>query len=246
MRLKDKVALVTGSSRGIGKAIAIAFAKEGAKIVVNYCNSEKKALEVVNEIKKLNSEAIAIKCDVSDEKQIKEMINKSIKQFGRIDILVNNAGIVFDIPLLKKTAEQWRKTLDVNLTGVFLCSKYVSEHMKKQKSGVIINIASTNGINTLNPDSADYDASKAGVVSLTKNLSKELAPKIKVNCIAPGWIDTEINKDLPKEFIENEKKSIFMKRFGKPEEIASVAVFLASEESSFMTGSIVVVDGGYK
>lgn len=246
MKLKNKVALVTGSSRGIGRAIALLFAKEGAKIIVNCSKTEGKAKQVVDEIKKLGSDAIAIKCDVSQEKEVKEMINKAIKKFGKIDILVNNAGIVYDIPLFEKTLEQWKKTIDINLIGVFLCSKYASEHMKKNNSGTIINITSTSGMNTLNPVSADYDASKAAIISLTKNLSEELAPNIRVNSIAPGWVDTEMNKDLPKDFIEKEKKKIFMKRFAKPEEIANVALFLASDEASFMTGSNVLIDGGYK
>ena len=246
MKLKDKVALITGSSRGIGKAIALRFARDGAKIIVNYFNSETKANELVEEIKRIGSDAIAIKCDVSQEKDVKNMIEKSVKKFGKIDILINNAGIVYDVPLFKKTLEQWRRTLDTNLIGVFLCSKYASEHMLKQGSGVIVNISSTNGINTGCPESADYDASKSGVISLTRNLALELAPKIRVNSIAPGWIDTDMNKNLPKDFVKQEKEKIFVKRFGKPEEIAAVALFLASDDASFVTGSTIVVDGGHK
>ncbi len=246
MKLKNKIALITGSSRGIGKATALLFAKEGAKVAVNYFSSEKEAFSVVDEIKKIGSEAIAIKCNVSQENEVKEMIQKTIDAFGKIDILVNNAGIVYDLPLFKKTLEQWKRTLDVNLIGVFLCSKYASEHMLKVGSGVIINISSTNGINTNNPESADYDTSKAGVISLTKNLAEELAPKIRVNCIAPGWVDTDINKDLPKDFVKEQKEKTFVKRFAKPEEIAAVALFLASNDASFVNGSIVVADGGYK
>lgn len=246
MKLKDKVALITGSSRGIGRATALLFAKEGAKIIVNYRNSEVKATKLIEEIKKAGSDAIAIKCDVSQENEVKNMVEKAIDTFGKIDILVNNAGIVYDVPLFEKTTEQWKETLGINLIGVFLCSKYVSKHMKKLPSGTIINISSTNGINTISPESADYDASKSGVISLTKNLAKELAPKIRVNCIAPGWIDTDINKNLPKDFIKEETDRILIKRFGKPEEIAAVALFLASSDASFMNGSIVTVDGGYE
>jgi 3-oxoacyl-[acyl-carrier protein] reductase len=244
MKLKGKVALITGSSRGIGKATAILFAQEGAKIVINYSKSEKEAKETLKEIEKI-SEAIIIKCDVSDEKQVQKMIEETIKKFERIDILVNNAGIVYDIPIFEKTLKQFRRTLDVNLIGTFLCSKYVSPYMLKQGSGSIINISSTNGINTPSPESADYDASKAGIISLTKNLAKELAPKIRVNSIAPGWIDTDMNKDLPKEFIKEETENVFMKRFGKPEEIAKAAVFLASDDSSYITAATLVVDGGH-
>ncbi len=246
MRFKDRVVLITGASSGIGKATAILFAREGAKVVVNYFKSEKQANAVVEEIEKMGSKAIVAKCDVSKEKEVRLMVDKTVKTFGRIDILVNNAGIVFDVPLFNKTVEQLDRTLDVNFKGVFLCSKYVSGIMKKQKYGNIINISSTNGINTISPESADYDASKAAVISLTKNLAEELAPNIRVNSIAPGWIDTEMNKDLPKNFIKEEKERTFMKRFGRPEEIASAVLFLASDDASFMTGSIIVVDGGYK
>ena len=245
MRLKNKIALITGASRGIGKATALLFAQEGAKIVVNYSSSEKEALAVVNEIKKFGSEAIAIKCDVSLEKEVKKMIQQTIDTFGRIDVLVNNAGIVFDVPFFERTVEQWKKTLDVNLLGTFICSKYVSLHMLKQDGGKIINVSSTNGIDSFSPASIDYDSSKSGIIILTRNLAKELAPKIQVNSIAPGWVDTEMNKDLPKDFVEEEKNKIYLKRFAKPQEIALAILFFASHDSSFITGSILKVDGGY-
>jgi len=177
MRLKDKVAIVTGSSRGIGRAIALLFAEEGAKIVVNYNKSEEQAKNVVDEIIKKGSEALAVKCDVSNEKEVEKMVDETVKKFGRIDILVNNAGIVFDIPLFEKTVEQWEKTLGTNLVGSFLCSKYAFKQMSKQGEGNIINISSTNGINSYSSDSVDYDASKAGVIILTKTMAEELAPK---------------------------------------------------------------------
>ncbi len=244
MDLKDKVVLVTGSSRGIGKAIALLFAKREAKVIVNYSKSEREANEVLNEINKI-SEGISIKCDVSDEKQVKSMIEKIVKKFGRLDILINNAGVVFDIPLFEKTIEQWNKTLGVNLIGTFLCSKYAVPYIKEQKSGVIINIASTNGIDSLSPDSADYDSSKAGVISLTKNLASELAPNIRVNCVAPGWINTDINKNLPRDYVIEETEKILLKRFGMPEEIGKAVLFLASDDASFITGTTLIVDGGY-
>lgn len=246
MKLKGKVALITGSSRGIGKATAIRFAQEGAIVVINYLHSETKANQLVKEIKLIGSGAIAIKCDVSRENDVKKMIDKVIKKFGRIDILVNNAGLVYDIPLFEKTVTQWRRTLDVNLIGIFLCSKYASVQMLKQSSGVIVNISSTNGINNTAPTSADYDASKAGIINLTRNLASELAPKIRVNSIAPGWIDTEMNKDLPQDFLDDEIKKVFLKRFGRAEEIAAAVLFLASDDASYITGSTLVVDGGHK
>ena len=207
--LENKVAIITGASKGIGKSTSLLFAKEGAKIVVNYFSSEKEAFSVVDEIKKIGSEAIAIKCDVSKEDEVKEMIQKTIDNFGKIDILINNAGIVFDVPFFERTVEQWKRTMDVNLLGTFLCSKYASEQMLKSDNGKIINISSTNGINCFSPESADYDASKAGVIILTKDLAKELAPKIQVNSIAPGWVDTEMNKNLPKDFVEEDIKDFF-------------------------------------
>lgn len=246
MRFKDKIVLVTGSSRGIGRATALLFAKEGAKVIVNYHTSEKEAGKVVDAIKKIGSDAIALQCDVGDEKEVKAMFEIAVKKFGKIDVLVNNAGIVYDIPLFEKTVEQWKKTLNTNLIGVFLCSKYAVQIMKKNKSGAIVNIASTNGINNTAPTSADYDASKAGIISLTRNLATELAPKIRVNAIAPGWIDTDMNKDLPKNLLEKEIANVFMKRFGKPEEVAYAVLFLASDDASYIMGSTLVVDGGHR
>ena len=245
MRLKNKIALITGSSRGIGKATALLFAEEGAKVVVNYFSHEKEAFAIVDEIKKIGSDAIAIKCDVSKETDVKKMVRKAIDKFGKIDILVNNAGIVFDVPFFDRTVEQWKRTLDVNLIGTFLCSKYVSQQMLKKDGGKIINISSTNGIDSFSPGSIDYDASKAGIIILTRNLAKELAPKIQVNSIAPGWVDTEMNTDLPQDFIKEEKEKIYLKRFAKPEEIAKAILFLASNDASFITGSTLKVDGGY-
>ncbi len=251
MKFKNKVAVITGASRGIGKATALEFAKEGAKIVIVYYmsevepNAEENARSVVEEIGKIGSQAIAVRCDVSSEGEVKELVEEVMNKFNKIDILVNNAGIVFDTPFFKRTVEQWKRTLDVNLLGTFLCSKYISKEMLRQKSGKIINISSTNGINCFDPESIDYDASKAGIISLTKNLAKELAPNIQVNSIAPGWVDTEMNKDLPKKFIEQEIEEIYLKRFANPEEIARVVLFLASEDASYVTGSILTVDGGH-
>ncbi|MGV8086714.1 MAG: SDR family NAD(P)-dependent oxidoreductase [Candidatus Woesearchaeota archaeon] len=243
MKLKNKVALITGASRGIGRATALLLAKEGANIIVNYCNAENDANTLVQNIKKIGSDAIAIKCDVSKENEVKQMCKKAIKKFGKIDILVNNAGIVFDVPFKNRAVEHWKRTLNVNLIGAFICTKYVTLHMKK---GHIVNIASTNGIDTCSSESMDYDASKAGLISLTKNLAQQLAPNILVNCIAPGWIDTDINKDLSKDYVKSETQKILLKRFGKPEEIAKTVLFLVSDDASFITGATIVVDGGYR
>ena len=245
MKLKNKIALITGASRGIGKATALLFAKEGAKVVINYFSSKKEALSIVDEIKKMGSEAIAVKCDVSKENEVKEMINKTINTLGRIDIVVNNAGIVYDIPLFERKIEQFKKTIEINLLGTFLCSKYASEQMIKMTNGKIINISSTNAINSFSPDTIDYDASKAGIIMLTKDFAKKLAPKIQVNAIAPGWVYTDMNKNLSKEFIQKETEKIYLKRFAQPEEIAKAILFFASDDSSYITGSVMVIDGGH-
>ena len=245
MRLKDKVAIITGASRGIGRAMALLFAQEGAKIVVNYSTSKEEALTVVDEINARGGrKAIAIQCDVSQETEVESMIQETMSTFGRIDILVNNAGIVFDVPFFERTVEQWKKTLDVNLLGTFLCSRSASRHMLKS-GGKIINISSTNAIDSFSPEAMDYDASKAGIVILTRDLAKQLAPNIQVNSIAPGWVDTDMNKELPKEFVEEETDKIYMKRFARPEEIAKVALFFASDDANYVTGSTLKVDGGY-
>ncbi|EKE18484.1 MAG: 3-oxoacyl-(acyl-carrier protein) reductase [uncultured bacterium] len=221
------------------------FAKEGAKVVVNYNTSKQEAYNLVEEIKKNGSDAIAIKCDVSKENEVENMLNEAVTAFGQINILVNNAGIVFDTPLLERTTEQFRDTLDTNLVGNFICSKYASKQMLKNGGGKIVNISSTNAINCYSPDAADYDASKAGIITLTKDFAKELAPTIQVNAIAPGWVNTDMNKDLPVEFIEKEKQEIYLKRFAEPEEIAKAVLFLASENANYITGSVLVVDGGH-
>lgn len=244
-RFKNKVVLITGSSRGIGKDTAIQFAEEGAAVIVNYFHSKKEADLVVSEIQTLGSKAIAIKCDVSKEDQVIKMINMGLTQFGKIDILVNNAGIAKDIPILEREVEDWEETLNTNLLGQFLCIKHVANQMLKNKYGKIINISSTSAIYSFNSDIVDYDISKAGVIALTKNFAKALAPNIQVNAVAPGWVNTEINSGLPEEFIKNEIENIYLKRIAQPKEISNVILFLASDEASFVNGTTLVVDGGH-
>jgi len=243
MRFVDKVVLITGSSRGIGKACAIEFAKEGAKVAINCCKSKEEAKKTLEEIKAIGNEAILVMGDISKQEDVTKIATETATKFGKIDILVNNAGIVFDIDFKDRTIEQWNTTIDVNLTGTYLMTRAVLPFMKK---GNIINISSTSGVNTQTPFYLDYAAAKAGVISLTKTLAEELAPNIRVNAIAPGWVDTKMNETLPKECIEEEIKKTWLKRCAAPVEIAKPALFLASDDASFITGTTLVVDGGYK
>ena len=244
LEFKDKVVLVTGSSRGIGRSIAIAFAKEGANVVINYKTSEIDAEVAYEIISSYGNQCMSIKADVSNENNVKSMIDMIINKFGRIDILVNNAGIAIDSDFDDKTTSNWKKTMDTNVIGPFLTSKYVGKIMMDQKYGKIINISSTNGINTIYPYSADYDASKAALINLTKNLAVQFAPYVNVNSVAPGWVDTDMNQDLPKSYLRDEKEKILLKRFAKPEEISNVVLFLASDKSRYITSEIITVSGG--
>ncbi len=239
------VAIITGSSRGIGKSTAIEFAKVGVNVVINYKNSYEEAKELEEYIKnEYDVDVLLQKADISNEQDVIEMINNVIDYYGKIDILVNNASIANDSLLLDKTANDFKKVLNTNLVGTFLVSKYVAKHMLENKSGKIINISSTNGIDTLYPESCDYDASKAGVISLTHNFAKELAPYITVNCVAPGWVKTDMNKELTIEQIKEEEKNILLNRFATPKEIAKVIVFLASSKASYINNTVIKVDGG--
>ena len=242
----EKVVLITGSSKGIGKATAVEFAKVGGyKVVINYLTDKKNAEELSNYLKQeYKIETLVIKADVSNEEQVKEMIQEIINKFGRIDVLVNNAGIAIDKEFEDRTVEDWKRTLEVNTIGTFLVSKYASENMMDNKSGKIINVSSTNGINTFFPSSIDYDASKAAIINLTYNLAIQFAPHINVNAVAPGWVNTEMNKELPKDLIEEETEKIYKKRFAEPEEIAKVICFLASDDAEYINGTVIKVDGG--
>jgi len=245
VELQGKVAIVTGAGRGIGRAIAKRFAQEGAKVVVNYSRSEKEASSLAEEIKKQGGEALLVKADVSKAPEVKEMVKKTLDRFGRVDVLVNNAGTLIPAAFLDSTEEMWDKTMDVNLKGTYLCCKEVAPIMLNQKSGKIVNIASVCGLaqrtalgNTL------YVVSKTGVIGLTRSLAVNLGPTINVNAIAPGVIDT----DMVAFFTPERKNMIIeetpLKRIGRPEEIASAALFLASGESDYMTGEVITVAGG--
>jgi 3-oxoacyl-[acyl-carrier protein] reductase len=240
--LKDKVAIVTGASRGIGKATAIALATEGAKLVINYASSSEAADRLVEEITAAGGEAIAVKADVSKAAEVDELIQKTIDKFDRIDVLVNNAGITRDTLLLRMKPEDWQAVIDLNLTGVFLCTKAVSKIMLKQRSGRIINITSVAG-QMGNPGQANYSAAKAGVIGFTKTVAKEFASRgVTVNAVAPGFIETDMTSDLKSEGII---QFIPLARYGKPEEVAGTIRFLAADRAAaYITGQVFNVDGG--
>lgn len=239
------IALVTGSSRGIGKSIICEFARRGIDVVINYYKNEEAAKELEKEIKsKYKVRVMSICSDVSKEEDVRLMFDKIIDEFGSIDILVNNAGICRDTMFTDIKVKEFRRILDVNLIGTYLCSKYAYLYMKEKKKGVIINISSTNAIDTYYPESAAYDSSKAGVISLTHNMAVEFAPYIRVNCVCPGWVKTDMNKDLSFDQIEEEKRKILLNRFADSDEIAKVVVFLASKDASYINDSIIRVDGG--
>lgn len=240
--LKDQVAIVTGASRGIGRAIALQLAFEGAKVVVNYTSSSTAADQVVAEITAAGGEAVAIQGDVSQENQVDTLIKTTLEKFQRVDILVNNAGITRDTLLLRMKLEEWQAVIDINLTGVFLCTKAVSKIMLKQRSGRIINIASVAG-QMGNPGQANYSAAKAGVIGFTKTVAKELSSRgITVNAVAPGFIVTDMTSDIKAEGI---LQYIPLGRFGQPEEIAGMVRFLASDPAAaYITGQVFNVDGG--
>lgn len=243
MLLKGKVALVTGASQGIGKATAIALAKEDADVVVNYIGSEENAVKVVAEIKKLNVNAIAIKADVSNFKEVEDMFNIVREKFKKLNILVNNAGITKDRTLKNMTQEEWQKVIDVNLTGVYNVTKNALPLMEDH--GRIISISSIAGL-CGNFGQCNYSASKAGIIGFTKSLAKELGKrKITVNAIAPGFIETDMTKDI--SFFR--KKMILslipLQGYGKPEDVANAIVFLASDKASYITGEVLNVNGGF-
>lgn len=247
MESNRNVVLVTGGARGIGRSTIIEFAKNGYDVVINYCHSEVEANELKEFVEKqYNVRALVVKASVSNESEVEEMVTEVIQEFGHIDCLVNNAGIAIDTTFDDKTYDNFMETLKVNLIGTFMVSKYVGKYMLANGSGNIINVSSTNGIDTVYPESLDYDASKAGVISLTKNLALQYAPNIRVNAVAPGWVTTDMNKELDYDFIKNEEEKIMLGRFADPSEIAKVILFLASSDASYINGSVIRVDGGCK
>lgn len=244
MVLENKVALVTGASRGIGRQIAISLAKEGAQVIVNYNGSAAKAEEVVNIITEAGGRAEAVQCNVSEYAKAEELMKYIIGKYGRVDILVNNAGITRDNLLMKMTEEEFDAVIDINLKGTFNCIKHLSRQMLKQKGGRIINISSVSGVMG-NAGQANYCASKAGVIGLTKSVAREIGSRgITVNAIAPGFIDTEMTAVLPDDVKKAMGEQIPLKRFGTTEDVAQAAVFLASDRAAYITGQVLCVDGG--
>ncbi|MBB5172112.1 3-oxoacyl-[acyl-carrier-protein] reductase [Texcoconibacillus texcoconensis] len=242
--LKGQTALVTGASRGIGRAIAIALANQGANIAVNYAGNEEKANAVVDELKELGVNAMAIRANVADEEDVQSMVKETVSHFGSLDILINNAGITKDGLLMRMKSEDFDTVVDTNLKGAFHCAKAVSRQMMKQRSGRIINISSVVGV-LGNPGQANYVASKAGVLGLTKSLARELANRnILVNAVAPGFIDTDMTESLDEETREQLLAQIPLNQLGKPENVADVVTFLCGSGANYMTGQTLHVDGG--
>ena len=242
--LKGKCAIVTGAAKGIGKAIALKLASLGANIVLNYRSSEEKAIETENEIKAFGVEVLRVKGDISNISDVENLIKSAKEKFGKIDIMVNNAGITKDTLILRMKEEDFNSVIDVNLKGVFNCLKTITPVMVKQREGKIINLSSVVGLSG-NAGQVNYAASKAGVIGMTKSLAKEIGARgITVNAVAPGFIETDMTEVLGDKFKEEAKKSIPLKRLGKPEDVANVVAFLASEDADYITGQVIQVDGG--
>jgi len=247
MRLKDKVALVTGSSRGVGKSITLAFAKEGAKVMVNYTSNEKAANEVLETIQKMGGQAKVFKADVAKKAEAQALVQATVDAFGGLDILVNNAGFTRPAMMLKMTEEQWNAVVDIHLKGVFLCTQAAAPHMIAKNSGKIINVTSVAGV-VGTVGQINYSAAKGGVISMTKSMARELARNnICANVICLGIVPTDMSEKITtdEKLKEIYMNRILLKRFGEPEDITPAFVFLASDEASYITGQLIAVDGGY-
>jgi len=242
--LKDKAAIVTGAARGIGRAIALELAKEGCDVAFTYLKSSKEAQELCAEIEKTGRKALALQIDVRDFDKSKEMVEKAKQEFGRLDILVNNAGVTRDKALMMMTKDDWQEVIDTNLTGTFNASRNAIITFLKQKSGSIVNVSSVSGVAGLSRQ-VNYAASKAGIIGFTKSLAKEVAAyNIRVNAVAPGFIETDMLSGLKEEYKDELKKKVPLARFGKPEEVAAAVKFLLSDEAGFITGQTIIIDGG--
>jgi len=244
MSLEGKIALITGSSRGIGAATAIKFAENGANIVINYNSNYKKAEELAEKIKRFERKVICIKANVANLSEVDNLIKKTLAEFNKIDILVNNAGITSDKLLLRMSEDNWDKVMSTNLKGTFNCTKSVIRHMLKKRSGKIINVSSVVGIMG-NMGQSNYAASKAGIIGFTKSIAKEVGSRgINVNAIAPGYIETEMTKNLSEDIRNEMLKSIPLSKFGNVEDVANLITFLASDAANYIHGQLINVDGG--
>ena len=242
--LKGKTAVVTGASRGIGRAIALKLAKHGANVVVNYRNSVDAVQEVVKEIEALGVKVLAIQADISSYTDVENMIKKSVEEFGSIDVLVNNAGITKDGLLMRMKEADFDSVIDINLKGAFNCTRHVAAIMLKQRSGRIINISSVSGL-TGNAGQVNYSAAKAGIIGMTKSVAKEFGSRgVTCNAVAPGYIQTDMTEDLPAKVKDTIMGTIPLKRLGRPEDVANVVAFLATDEAAYITGQVINVDGG--
>jgi len=247
---KDKVAVVTGASRSIGRGIALALARGGCAVVVNYSKSRDEADEVVNSIKEMGGKAVAVRCDVSKRDDVEAMFRTTIDEYGKVDILVNNAGVAFGGSLLETTDEIWDIQMEVNLRGVFLCSQVAARHMVERKYGKIINISSNSGFGIAMDGETSYAVSKAGVIQLTKSSAYDLGRhNINVNCVAPGAVDTVMlrgnrSDEEYEEKLEGRRNRASLGIVGTPEDIANAVLFFASDESRYITGKTLLVDGG--
>ncbi|MBU3174560.1 3-oxoacyl-[acyl-carrier-protein] reductase [Clostridium estertheticum] len=244
LMLKGKTAVVTGASRGIGRAIALKLAKHGANVVVNYRNSVDAVQEVVKEIEDLGVKVLAIQADISSYDDVENMIKKSVEEFGSIDILVNNAGITKDGLLMRMKEADFDSVIDINLKGAFNCTRHVAAIMLKQRSGRIINISSVSGI-TGNAGQVNYSAAKAGIIGMTKSVAREFGGRgVTCNAVAPGYIQTDMTEDLSAKVKDTIMSTIPLKRLGRPEDVANVVAFLATDEAAYITGQVINVDGG--
>ena len=245
--MNKKCVLVTGASSGIGSSIVRKFASNNCNVILHYNTHEEEAINLKNELEnKYNIECLCIKCNLQNEDDINNMYQLVKEKYEYIDVLVNNAGIAIDTLFEDKTKEQFMKTLEINLVAPFLLSKLFGEDMFKNKTGNIINISSTNGIDSYYQYSLDYDSSKAGLINLTHNLSNHFAPYVRVNCVCPGWVKTPMNSELGEEYIKGEEEKILLNRFANPEEIANLVYFLSSNDASYINDSIIKIDGGVK
>lgn len=243
----NKVAIITGSRRGLGEATAYKFAKSGYDIVINDKEDKEAIDRVVERVKsEYGVNSIGILADVSIEENVKKLLDEVVRTFGRIDVLVNNAAIVYDMEIEERDSKIFNETVLNNLTSTYLMSKYLGKYMfNNTVDGKIVNVSSTNGINAFFPTSIDYDATKAGVISMTHNFALEFAPKVLVNCVAPGWMNTEMNVDLPDDLVKEETEKIYLKRFAEPSEVANLIYFLCSEDNTYINSEVIKIDGGY-